>query len=83
MHVSWVVEALLLTLLHLTLFLFFAGLLIFLFNINHAVFGAVARWVGFSTAIYACVTSLPIVRHDSPYYYASLFFNYFMPALDM
>jgi len=68
MQLSWVVESLLPTLLHLTLFLFFTGLLIFLFNIDHTVFGAVAGWVGFSTAMYACVTLLPIVRHDSPYY---------------
>lgn len=68
MQLSWVVESLLPTLLHLTLFLFLAGLLIFLFNINHTVFGTVAGWIGFSTAMYGCVTLLPIVRHDSPYY---------------
>ncbi|KAH9056360.1 hypothetical protein EDB87DRAFT_1238152 [Lactarius vividus] len=40
LHLPWAVEALP-TLLHLSLFLFFAGLLIFLFNINHTVFGVV------------------------------------------
>ena len=37
MHIPWAVEGLP-TLLHLSLFLFFAGLAIFLFNINREVF---------------------------------------------
>jgi Family of unknown function (DUF6535) len=40
MHIAQVVEGLP-TLIHLSLFLFFAGLAIFLFNINHAVFSSV------------------------------------------
>ena len=56
------------TLLHLSLFLFFSGLLIFLFNINHTVFSVVVWWVGFSAGIYACITFLPIFRPESPYY---------------
>jgi hypothetical protein len=67
LHVPWAVEALP-TLLHVSLFLFFSGLLVFLFNINHTVFSAVIWWVGLSTGVYGCITLMPIFRHDSPYY---------------
>ena len=53
---------------HLSLFLFFAGLTIFLFNVNHSVFGAAVWWMGLSTTAYMCITFLPIFRPDSPYY---------------
>lgn len=56
------------TLIHLSLFLFFAGLLVYLFNINHTVFSAVSCWVVLLSAAYGCVTLMPIFRHDSPYY---------------
>ena len=55
------------TLLHLSLFLFFAGLVIFLFHTDFTVFKFVALWVGASTFLYACVTFMPIFRYDSPY----------------
>ena len=67
LHLPWAVEALP-TLLHLSLFLFFAGLLIFLFNVNQTVFSAVAWWIGLCVAIYGCITFIPIFRHESPYY---------------
>jgi hypothetical protein len=67
LHLPWVIEALP-TLLHLSLFLFFAGLVIYLFNINHTVFTVVVWWVGFCTATYVGVTLMPLFRHDSPYY---------------
>ncbi|KAI0246132.1 hypothetical protein BJV78DRAFT_1158111 [Lactifluus subvellereus] len=66
-HLPWAVEALP-TLLHLSLFLFFSGLLIFLVNVNHAVFNAVVWWIGLSAGVYGCVTLVPIFRQDSPYY---------------
>ncbi|KAH9971338.1 hypothetical protein BGW80DRAFT_454199 [Lactifluus volemus] len=66
-HLPLVVETLP-TLLHVSLFLFFSGLLVFLFNINHTTFSIVAWWVGLCGAIYGCITLLPIFRHDSPYY---------------
>jgi Family of unknown function (DUF6535) len=56
------------TMLHLSLFLFFIGLLIFLLNINHTVFHVVVGWVGLSAGVYGCVTLMPIFRRDSPYY---------------
>ena len=67
MHLPWAVEALP-ALIHLSLFLFFAGLVIFLFNINHSVFISVIWWIGAFTAVYVWMTVMPIFRHDSPYY---------------
>ncbi|KAH9963426.1 hypothetical protein BGW80DRAFT_1448258 [Lactifluus volemus] len=54
--------------LHLSLFLFFSGLLVFLLNINRSVFHVVVGWVGLSAGVYGCVTLMPIFRRDSPYY---------------
>jgi Family of unknown function (DUF6535) len=67
LHFPLAVEALP-TLLHVSLFLFFSGLLVFLFNINHTVFSFVVWWVGLSGGVYGCITLMPIFRHDSPYY---------------
>jgi Family of unknown function (DUF6535) len=66
-HLPWAVETLP-TLLHISLFLFFFGLLIFLFNINHTTFTVVVWCVGVSSGVYGCITLMPIFRHDSPYY---------------
>ncbi|KAN0140596.1 hypothetical protein V8E53_001805, partial [Lactarius tabidus] len=63
----WAVEALP-TLLHASLFLFFAGLVVFLCNVNFTIFKLVLSWVGVCTALYGCITVMPIFRHDSPYY---------------
>ena len=67
LHVPWAVEALP-ALVHLSLFLFFVGLLIYLFNIHHAVFSAVLSWVALLSLAYGCITLMPIFRKDSPYY---------------
>src|SRR6266851_807233 len=66
-HVSWVVEALP-ALVHLSLFIFFAGLLIYLFNIHHTVFKVVVCWVALLTTVYGFITFMPIFWQDSPYY---------------
>jgi Family of unknown function (DUF6535) len=66
-HLPWSVEALP-ALLHLSLFLFFSGLVIYLFNINHTVFTVVVWWVAVAGTLYACITLMPIFWHDSPYY---------------
>ena len=55
-------------LIHVSLFLFFAGLPIFLFNINRTVFNVVVAWLALCVAGYACITLMPIIRQDSPYY---------------
>ena len=63
----WAVETLP-TLLHISLFLFFAGLVVFLSNVNITILKLVLSWVGVCTALYGCITLMPILRHDSPYY---------------
>ena len=67
MHILWVVEQLPM-LLHLSLFLFFGGLGIFLFNTDHAVFSSVIWWIGLFSIVYGLITVMPIIRHNSPYY---------------
>jgi hypothetical protein len=67
MHIPWAVEGLP-TLLHLSLFLFFAGLVIFLFNVDREVFLFVVWWIGLFTLAYGLITLLPLIRHNSPYY---------------
>ena len=66
MHIPWAVEGLPM-LLHLSLFLFFGGLVIFLFNVNHEVFRYVICWIGIFSVVYGLITLLPLIRHDSPY----------------
>jgi hypothetical protein len=63
----WAVEALP-TMLHLSLFLFFAGLAVFLWNVNLTIFKLVLSWIGLCTALYGCITFIPLFRHDSPYH---------------
>ena len=66
LHIPWAVEGLP-TLLHLSLFLFFGGLLIFLFNIDQEVFNGVVWWIALFSAVYGLITLLPLIRQDSPY----------------
>ena len=58
------------TLLHLSVFLFFAGLLILLKNINRTVFNGVVVWVVLCVGIYGYFTILPVIYpadlHFSP-----------------
>ena len=63
---QWTVETLP-TLLHISLFLFFAGLIVFLWNVYLTIFLLVLSWVGTFMAIYGCITVMPIFRQDSPY----------------
>jgi len=63
----WAVESLP-ALIHLSLFLFFAGIVIFLQNVNHGVYRTVFWWIGLFSTLYGCITSLPIIRPESPYY---------------
>ena len=67
MHIPWAVEGLP-TLLHLSLFLFFGGLAIFLFNVDREVFTCVVCWIGLFLMVYGLITLLPLIRHESPYY---------------
>ncbi len=63
----WAVETLP-ALLHISLFLFFAGLVVFLWNVDITIFKLVLSWVGVCTALYGCITFMPIFRLGSPYY---------------
>ena len=67
LYLAWVVEALP-ALVHLSLFIFFAGLVIYPFNIDYTVFRAVASWMGLMSGVYLCITMMPNFRYDSPYY---------------
>ena len=60
MHVPWAVEGLP-TLLHLSLFLFFGGLAIFLFNVDQEVFTCVVSWIGLFSIVYGLITLLPLL----------------------
>ena len=53
---------------HLSLFSFFVGLLIYLFNINHTVFTIVMCLMALLSAIYCAITVMPIFWLDCPYY---------------
>ena len=66
-HLSVVVEALP-TLIHLSVSLFFAGLAVFLWNVNLTIFALVLSWISVCTALYGCITLIPMFRHNSPYY---------------
>ena len=66
-YLTMVVEALP-TLIHLSVSLFFAGLAVFLWNINLTIFALVLSWIGVCAALYGCITLIPMFRHSSPYY---------------
>lgn len=66
-HIPGTVEALP-ALVHLSLFTFFAGLLVYLSNINRTIFNVVICWVGLLSAFYVCITFMPIFWPDSPCY---------------
>ncbi|KAH9995056.1 hypothetical protein BJV77DRAFT_268927 [Russula vinacea] len=67
MHISWAVEGLP-TLLHLSLFLFFGGLVIFLNNVDQEVSFWVGLWIMLFSGVYGFITLLPLIRQESPYY---------------
>ena len=66
LYVPWIVQALT-ALLHISLFLFFTGLAVFLFCVHLTIFGIVTTWIGICVIFYACLTFLPIIRKNSPY----------------
>jgi hypothetical protein len=65
-HLSMVVEALP-PLIHVSLSLFFAGLVVFLWNVNLTIFKLVLSWISICV-FYGCITFIPIFVRDSPYY---------------
>ena len=67
MRVPLVVE-ILFALLHLSLFLFFSGLVILFFNISRSIFALVLFYVALFSTIYGCTTVMPVLFPRSPYY---------------
>ena len=67
LHVPWVVQVLP-TLLHLSLFLFLVGVVVFLNNVNDTIFELVLPWACICAVLYVCITFMPIFRRDSPYF---------------
>ena len=55
-------------LIHISLFLFFSGLAVFLFNVNLTVFKVILAWLGLCASGYTCITLMPIFYQDSPYH---------------
>ena len=66
LHIPWTIEVLP-ALLHISLFLFFAGLSVFLFTVHLTIFKVVTIWIGVCAILYAVLTFMPIIRKDSPY----------------
>jgi hypothetical protein len=66
LHIPWTIEVLP-ALLHISLFLFFAGLSVFLSTVHLTIFKIVTTWIGVCAVLYAILTFMPIIRKDSPY----------------
>ena len=59
------------TFVHLSVFLFFSGLPVFLYHLfgkNRAIFITAVVWVATGGFLYLCIFLMPIIRHDCPYY---------------
>ena len=67
MNLPLVVEGLP-ALIHLAVFLFFAGLIIFVLNVNHSISIPVISWIGLFSMLYVVITFMPMFHPDSPYY---------------
>ena len=65
LHVPWAVQ-ILPTLLHLSLFLFLVGVVVFLYNVNDTIFDLVLPWACICAVLYVCITFMPIFRRNSP-----------------
>ncbi|KAH9005865.1 hypothetical protein EDB86DRAFT_2876669 [Lactarius hatsudake] len=65
-HTRWIVENISL-LMHAAIFLFFAGLVEFLYTINHEVACAVLIAVSIFATIYVVLTSLPVIFQQCPF----------------
>jgi hypothetical protein len=63
----WVFEALP-AMLHLSVFLFFAGLVVFLRNFDPKISKLILSWVAGCVILYGYITFIPTFRHDSPYH---------------
>jgi hypothetical protein len=66
LRLPWVVDAVPI-MLHLSLFLFVAGLVVLAWNMNNSVYNAIFWWIVNCITTYTYITFMPIFRHDSPY----------------
>ena len=66
MRLPWAVDALPL-LIHVSLFLFFSGLVVFMRSINHSVYLSIISAIGVFSAVYVSFTCMPMFWPDSPY----------------
>ena len=66
LHIPWAIE-LLPALLHISLFLFFAGLSVYLNSIQGTIFKVVTAWIALCGFLYVCLTFFPIIHKNSPY----------------
>jgi hypothetical protein len=55
-------------LLHIALFLFFAGLSVFLFGVHRTIFKVVTAWISFIVISYACLSLFPVIHKNSLYF---------------
>ncbi|KAI0261006.1 hypothetical protein BC834DRAFT_845784 [Gloeopeniophorella convolvens] len=65
-RVAWAIDALP-ALLHLSVFLFYAGLSVLLFTVNLTIFKVVVSWVALCLSVYVAITMMPAVFPNSPY----------------
>jgi hypothetical protein len=54
-------------LLHISLFLFFAGLSVFLFGVHRTIFKIVVAWIGLCVILYVCLSFFPVFHKNSLY----------------
>lgn len=66
-HLPWAFEVLPM-LLHISLFLFFAGLVVFLWRVDQTLFKLALSMVGVCLALYGTITIMPLYHYDCPYY---------------
>ena len=66
-QIPWAVEALS-VLLHISLFLVFAGLSVFLFGVHRTIFRTVTVLISLCVISYACLSLFPIIRKNSLYF---------------
>ena len=55
-------------LLHISLFLFFSGLSVFLFGVHPTIFKIVTAWISFIVISYACLSLFPVIHKNSLYF---------------
>ena len=74
----------LLTMLHISLFLFLAGVLMYFFNISRATFYVSLGWILYFTIIYASITMAPFLRRTELFYtsFSSMLFSLFAAYRD-